>query len=218
MQAFVAHPRMGKVNAVHLDSIYQLRYRAFRERLNWEVATVNERERDHYDDQHPVYVMVRDAQQVLACARLLPTTGPYMLQDTFPQLLTGRSAPVDDAIWEISRFAVTNGARAGLGFTTLPAALIRQIICFAVLNGIREYVFVTTVAFERLLVRMGVHLERFGPPQQIGIEKSVALRVFMDEQTIHATRADCEIDPFLGAPTAEDLLDREPTAGTYQYY
>lgn len=217
MQAIFAAPTMGKVNAVHLDAIYHLRYQAFRERLKWEVASQNERERDHYDDFHPVYVMVREAQHVLACARLLPTTGQYMLKDTFPQLLTDQTAPVDELIWEISRLAVTKTARAGLGFTTLPGALIREIARFAVLNNIREYVFVTTVAFERLLVRLGVHLERFGPPQQIGIEKSIALRVFMDEQTIHATRADCEIDPFLGAPTAEDLLVPVMDSGTYQY-
>ena len=55
----------------------------------------------------------------------------------------------------------------------------------------------TTVGFERLLVRMGVHLERFGPPLLIGIEKSVAIRVFMDEQTVRATQADTETTPFL---------------------
>lgn len=217
MQALFAAPTMGKVNAAHLDAIFHLRYQAFRERLKWEVATQNERECDHYDDSYPVYVMVREGQDVLACARLLPTTGPYMLKDTFPQLLAGRSAPTAETIWEISRFAVTKVARPGLGFTTLPAALIRQIIRFALLNNIREYVFVTTVAFERLLVRLGVHLERFGPPQQIGIEKSIALRVFMDEQTIHATRADCETDPFLGAPTAEDLRVPVMDSGIYQY-
>jgi acyl homoserine lactone synthase len=217
MQAIVAAPLLGKVNAIHLDAMYHLRYQAFRERLNWEVAVKNERERDHYDDLHPVYVMVSEAEQVLACARLLPTTGSYMLKDTFPQLLTGQHAPVDETIWEISRLAVTKSARSGLSFTMLPSALIRKIARFAVMNNIREYVFVTTVAFERLLVRMGVHLERFGPPQRIGIEKSVALRVFMDDQTISATRADCEIDPFLGEPTAEDLLEPVATLPTYQY-
>lgn len=217
MQAIVATARRGSVNPNHLDAIYHLRCQAFRERLNWEVDVVDGRERDRYDDLHPVHVMVRDAGHVLGCARLLPTTGPYMLKDTFPQLLVGVPAPVSASIWEISRFAVVKQARIGLHFTMLPAALIRQIARFALLNHIHEYVFVTTVAFERLAVRLGVHLERLGPPLQMGIEKSVALRVFMDEQTIRATRADCEVDPFLGAPSEEEMREARQAGGAYQY-
>ena len=197
MQVFAAYSRHENLNPHDIDSIHRLRYQTFRERLQWDIPTVNEREHDHYDDLHPVFVLVRDEQKVLACCRLLPTTGSYMLRNTFPELLAGQGAPVADDVWEISRFAVTKEARAGLRFTALPAALIRETARFALANGIREYVFVTTVGFERLLVRMGVHLERFGPPLQIGIEKSVAIRVFMDEQTIQATRADTETDPFL---------------------
>lgn len=197
MQVFAAHSRHGNLNPRDIDGIHRLRYQAFRERLQWDIPTIDERERDDYDELHPVFVTVRDDQRVLACCRLLPTIGSYMLRDTFPELLAGQEAPVADDVWEISRFAVTREARAGLRFTTLPAALIRETARFALANGIREYVFVTTVGFERLLARMGVHLERFGQPLQIGIEKSVAIRVFMDEQTVHATRADTEINPFL---------------------
>lgn len=197
MQVFAAYSHHGNLNSHDIDGIHRLRYQTFRERLQWDIPTINERERDHYDDLHPVFVIVRDDQQVLACCRLLPTMGSYMLRDTFPELLAGQEAPIADDVWEISRFAVTREARAGLRFTALPAALIRETARFALVNGIREYVFVTTVGFERLLVRMGVHLERFGPPLQIGVEKSVAIRVFMDEQTVRATRADTDTDPFL---------------------
>jgi acyl homoserine lactone synthase len=197
MQILAAHSHHGNLSPRDIDGIHRLRYQTFRERLQWDIPTIDERERDRYDDLHPVFVIVRNEQRVLACCRLLPTTGSYMLKDTFPELLAGRAAPVADDVWEISRFAVTKEARAGLGFTVLPAALIRETARFALTNGIREYVFVTTVGFERLLVRMGVHLERFGPPLLIGIEKSVAIRVFMDEQTVRATQADTETTPFL---------------------
>ncbi len=217
MQALIATPRFGQATPIQLDAIYHLRYQTFRERLNWEVETANQREKDRYDDLSPVHVMVREGDSVLACARLLPTTGPYMLKDTFPQLLGESRAPELDQVWEISRFAVVKKARPGMNFTQLPAALIRQIIRFAVLNNLSEYVFVTTVAFERLLVRLGVHLGRFAPPQQVGIEKSVALRVFIDEQTILATRANCEIDPFLGPPNEDELKEAQVASSAYQY-
>lgn len=186
MQVLVADARRGHINPVDSKGIHHLRYQTFLQRLNWDIPSANEQERDTYDDFHPVFVIVRDQGHVIGCCRLLPTMGPYMLKNTFPELLADHPAPAAQDIWEISRFAVTREARVGATFTTIPLALIRETTRFALDNSIKEYVFVTTVGFERLLVRMGGHVERFGPPLQIGIEKSVALRVFMDEQTIHA--------------------------------
>ena len=196
MQVLVADPLA--VPTQDLAGMHQLRYAVFRERLKWDVPTQASEERDSYDTANPVFVLVRgDDGRVIGCCRLLPTQGPYMLKDTFPELLGGQLAPVAPDIWEISRFAVHKDARAGFGFTRIPAAMIRAAARFALANGIREYVFVTTVAFERLLARMGVHLERLAPPQQVGIERSVAIRVFMDEQTVLATHADSDNDPFI---------------------
>lgn len=199
MQVLVADPRAEAMPAQDLTGMHQLRYSVFRERLQWDVPTHAAEERDSYDSANPVFVLVRgDNGSVVGCCRLLPTEGPYMLKDTFPELLGGQHAPVAPDVWEISRFAVHKNARAGFGFTRIPAAMIRAAARFALANGIREYVFVTTVAFERLLSRMGVHLERIAPPQQVGIEKSVAIRVFMDAQTVLATHADSDNDPFIG--------------------
>ncbi|WP_430649854.1 acyl-homoserine-lactone synthase [Bradyrhizobium ottawaense] len=43
---------------------------------------------------------------VQGCGRLLPSTGPTMLIDTFPILLDGSPAPRSDQIWGSSRFAL----------------------------------------------------------------------------------------------------------------
>jgi N-acyl-L-homoserine lactone synthetase len=47
-----------------------------------------------------------DEDRIQGCVRLLPTTGPTMLRDTFPLLLDGQPAPASDTIWESSRFGV----------------------------------------------------------------------------------------------------------------
>src|SRR3546814_13625445 len=44
--------------------------------------------------------------RVVGTWRMLPTTGPYMLRDVFPQLLDGLPPPCGPRIWEGSRFAV----------------------------------------------------------------------------------------------------------------
>ena len=178
-----------------ITSMHRLRFNVFRERLRWDIPTENEQERDDYDNCNPVFIMVRDEEgNVIGCCRLLPTTGPYMLKNTFPKLLGSQSSPVATNIWEISRFAVNKNARGGFGFSSVPASMICEVVSYALKNNLQHYVFVTTVAFERMLRRMGVHCERFSEPQQIGIEKSVALWMHIDEKTMRATGFDTQED------------------------
>lgn len=194
MQIIVGRADTGTLPAPMIDGMHELRYRVFRERLNWDIPVAGYRERDHYDECSPVFVLAREGRGVVGCCRLLPSTGPYMLKDTFPELLGGASAPVEDDVWEISRFAVAKDARPGFGFSSIPATMIRELVRYALAQGIRSYVFVTTTGFERLLRRMGVHIERFAEPMQIGIERSVALWMHNDAQTVRACRADAGND------------------------
>lgn len=126
-----------------------------------------------------------------------------MLKDIFPVLLGEQSVPVAPDIWEISRFAVDKDARGGFGFSSLPAGMIGEIVRYALTQGIKHYVFVTTVAFERMLRRMGVNCERFSEPRQVGIEKSVALWMHIDEQTTNATCPDFKNDSLCIAHTCQ---------------
>ena len=48
------------------------------------------------------------------------------------------------------------------------------------------YVTVTTVAIERMMRRAGIVIERFGPPMQIGVERTVALAIFNNDETCEA--------------------------------
>src|SRR6478672_7062554 len=64
------------------------------------------RTRDQYDALTPTCLLGVDRRDVVDCVRLLPTTGPNILADTFPVLLDGRAAPKNVTIWESSRFCV----------------------------------------------------------------------------------------------------------------
>ncbi len=186
MQILVGRANSGTFLDTAIDSMHELRYHVFRERLQWDIPVISQRERDGYDDCNPVFVLAHQEHKVMGCCRLLPTTGTYMLKDTFPQLLGTEKAPEAADIWEISRFAIAKEARSGFGFSSLPVSIIRKLVQHANVHNIRSYVFVTTTGFERLLNQMGVHIERFAEPQQIGIEKSVALWMHNDMKTLRA--------------------------------
>ena len=75
-----------------LAPMFRLRRRVFKERLDWTVSVSGDLELDIYDALNPTYLAtVSSNREVVGCVRLLPTTRPTMLADTFPQLLNGEA-------------------------------------------------------------------------------------------------------------------------------
>ncbi len=168
-----------------LWEMHTLRARVFKDRLGWEVPVLSGMEIDGYDACEPMYMMMYEAGGPLrGCWRLLPTEGPYMLKDSFSQLLHGEPAPSDPRIWELSRFAIQTDNSGPFGFSEITMESISEVIAYGYNAGIEQYVTVTTTAIERMLRRAGVVTRRFGDPLKIGIETAVAL--YIDVAATHA--------------------------------
>lgn len=160
-----------------LWEMHTLRAKVFRGRLGWEVPVLSGMEIDGYDALEPRYMLMRDGETLRGCWRLLPTEGPYMLKDSFPQLLDGQEPPSDPHIWELSRFALETEGAGSYGFSEMTMESIEAIIRHAHERGLSRYVTVTTTAIERMLRRAGVVITRIGAPQVVGVETAVALYV-----------------------------------------
>jgi len=127
------------------------RHRVFIETLGWQMDTPPGIERDRFDRPETVHLIARDDQHaIVGYARLLPTTGPYLLGEMFPQLL--------------------NGARAGVS-TQRPSALAVDILQLAAgyveRRGGKRLITVSPLAMERLLRRTGFHVHRAAPPVMV---------------------------------------------------
>ena len=175
-----------------LEKMFRFRHKVFCEALGWVVKSVNGMERDSCDELNPVYMVAKNPHEdIEGCWRLLPTTGPYMLKDTFTQLLCGEEAPQDPTIWELSRLAVMptdSQERAQVAFNTLTFAMMQCVVDFAEQHGIKQYILVTSVALERLLKRTGIPIYRLGnhKAQKIGRILTVACWIDMNNQTREA--------------------------------
>lgn len=165
-----------------LGDMHRLRAKIFKDRMGWDVPLMSGMEIDGYDAIEPTYMMIREADGILrGCWRILPTLGPYMLKDSFPELLHGQPAPEDSKIWELSRFAIETEGRQNFGFSEVAMESIAEIIAYGHRMAVDQYVTVTTTAIERLLRRAGVVISRFGPPIRIGVENTVALYVDIEK-------------------------------------
>lgn len=174
-----------------------LRTEVFARRLGWDVkVTEDGLEVDEYDALPSAHYIIAKSPEgsVDACWRLLPTLGPNMLRDVFPELLHGQPAPAAADCWELSRFAVASDRLSAdesagthqVGFGEISVALMAESTRFAQDNGIARYVTVTTAAIERMLRKQGVNVHRLGPPIRIGAVLTVACFIEIDGMTLRA--------------------------------
>lgn len=164
-------------NHNYLNQMHRLRAAVFGGRLEWDVTVTEQGERDQYDDLRPTYILAISAdQKVVGCARLLPASGPTMLEQTFPQLLERGSLAPHAAMIESSRFCVDTSLQAGRGgaLHQVTLTMFAGIIEWSMANGYSEIVTATDLRFERILKRAAWPMKRLGDPVAIGNTIAVA--------------------------------------------
>lgn len=149
------------------------RYKVFVENLGWDLHVADGLEQDQFDRPDTVYVAVQDNEgEVCGCARLLPTTHPYLLSEVFPQLLNGAIPPSSPEIWELSRFAAVdfnspNQSPLRQMSSDVAIALLQAAIECAASHGAKRLIAVSPLGTERLLRNAGFKAHRAGPPMMV---------------------------------------------------
>lgn len=165
--------RHHELSATLEDDLGRYRHEVFIQQLGWQLDSTHarpQREFDQFDHADARHILALDAEhQVCGCARLLPTTQPYLLAQVFG-FLCDQPTPRSSDIWEVSRFA----ARA-LEEGTLPMRVWWNSLNHAWSQGANRVVAVTTPALERYFLRHGVQLSRLGSPQRVNKDHVVAL-------------------------------------------
>jgi acyl homoserine lactone synthase len=176
-----------------LIAMHQLRYRVFKERLDWEVHTSGDMEVDSFDALHPAYlVQVATDGRLQGCVRLLPSVGPTMLSEIFPVLLAGHTAPSNCSIWESSRFALDVATDAPKGKHSIACAtyeLFAGMIEFGLSRRLTDIITVTDARMERILRRSGWPLRRIGNPCNLGNTLAVAGYLEISPETLAGIRS-----------------------------
>lgn len=155
------------------SEVASYRHRVFVEQLGWQLDTVDGIELDQFDRPDTMYVIAQDDDgRVCGCARLLPTTRPYLLGDVFPQLLNGLPIPQSSEVWELSRFAAVDfnsQTTTALGHFSSEVAiqLLQEAIACAARQGAKQLITVSPIGVERLLKKAGFRARRAGPPMII---------------------------------------------------
>ena len=194
-----------------MDAMFRNRAETFHERLGWEVVVSNGYERDRFDDLNPLYLVSvdPDTEGYWGSLRLLPTTGPNMLRDVFPQLLEEGEVVESATIWESSRICAVAAPgqpermKNGVGYVL--SELITGLAEVAILAGLTEVVSVFDARIFRVLKAAGCEPRIIGRPQRIGDVMAYAALFEAGPKTLEALRAALGIEGSVLAPGARDL-------------
>jgi len=173
-----------------ISQLFRYRHDVFVKMLGWDLDTPHDIEIDEFDHAETRYVIVKDEEnEIVGCARLLPTTAPYLLESVFPELLNGCEVPKSNEIWEISRFTNISpsspkvkgsiGKNGQINEVTFSKLLQHAIEC-AKDQGAKRLISVSPIGIERLLRKAGVKAYRAGPPKVINGHAILACWIDID--------------------------------------
>jgi N-acyl-L-homoserine lactone synthetase len=199
-----------------LATIAAYRYGVFVESLGWQLPCAPGRELDEFDVPGATHLVAAGERGIVGYARMLPTTGEYLLETHFPFLFNGATPPKSPRVLELSRFAAGAlassevGAEAdGLLRTSAGKLVLLEAINCAMSRGADHIVFCTTVAIERLAKRWGVDIRRIGPPVRSHGQLLVAATIVCNNKSVSALLTNdmpsplpCEAAWALAAPSA----------------
>lgn len=182
------HGARDELKASEEVELAAYRYSIFVDRLGWNLPCEHGLERDQFDRSDTIYVVAKDESgTICGCARLLPTTKPYLLAEIFPQLLNGTTIPRSTEVWELSRFSsqpaqtdlTLSREQARHRFCVVFAAVVRS----AMSRGATRLITFTALGVERILRAIGINAHRAGPPELIDGKPVLALWIELDVQT-----------------------------------
>ena len=176
----------AKDHAVHLEQMFALRARVFGNRLGWDVDCVDGQEKDTLDDASPVYVLAtNEADIVVGSCRLLPTTGPTLLETCFSDTIPDAVCLVDPTIWECTRFCTEvdfSDGRPDL-LSEITRSMVYGIVNLVSRSGVETIIANIDAITLRMCRRAGHEVDLLGITRRFG--RAVYLAAFSIE---HVTR------------------------------
>jgi len=163
--------------------MFETRKAIFVDILKWNVPVIDGRfEVDQYDNERACYVLVNDELgKHLGSARLLPTTGPHILGDLYPELCAN-GVPRGSRTFEITRFCLglRGGARLRLATRN---RLVSALVTIALERGIERFTGVAEMGWLQQILAFGWDCSPLGPPRQIGRSMLGALVIEISPRT-----------------------------------
>ncbi len=177
----------------YLASMHNLRFRVFKERLGWVRGDgISRMEFDEYDTDDAIYLVKIDPEdnEVSACTRLIQTIKPYLLANSFRHFLIDE--PIrSERCYETSRFAADPDKKQPNNIT---GELVAAMLEFGVFVRMQNYVSLSDIRIEKLLLRFGWDPTPLGLVGQTANEDSIAFIYTVNQEVLDNVRKKSKVE------------------------
>jgi acyl-homoserine lactone synthase len=197
-----------------IEEVYRFRHRFFVEHMRWEnLRRPDGREIDSFDGPDAVHIVHKDKGGIFIYTRLLPTTGPHLLKDLYPEILQGNVAPHGPDVWEWTRAAIAPERRdSRKGADPMTGRMFISAVEAALYLGIRGFVVETHPALLTRGLEVGFEARPLALPTVYRGEPVLALWTGVTDQTLPTMRRVFDLpEPLLeidGTPVMELVKER----------
>lgn len=171
------------------EQMYRQRFDIYVKRRKWKgLKPVGELEKDEYDTGASIYLLVLDDEdEILAGLRLLPTVGPHILGDLFPQLAAD-GVPTGPAVLELTRFYVAPFKASKSVRDWLIGVLCAGMIEYCLASGVERVTSVIDTVLLKLMLSMEWKVRPLGLPQKYPEGEAIAVSIDMTPAILASTR------------------------------
>ncbi|MGO3930468.1 acyl-homoserine-lactone synthase [Rhodopseudomonas pseudopalustris] len=171
--------------ALTLDQMFRLRHELFVKERGWKDFDKDGLyEQDRYDNEHAVYLTcLDDAEAVVGCMRLYPTTLPHMLSEHFRDFVDGE-IPSSDTTIEMTRLGIRPSRRGGRTYHEL----LLGVLEYCLENRIQEATGLVRHARIPIAQAIGFYPEIIGPVRLVDDDPVVAVRFDMTTEALARVR------------------------------
>lgn len=164
-----------------LTQAYRLRHRVFAERLRWVPPTEDGQEMDMYDLWGSSIGLVDCEGRLHGLARLLPSSGPFMLEQDLRLLVPpDHSIRKEPDTAEITRLAIDPDIKDKGLSARLMLTLIKGIYHWAMEHSVRYLYLEVDHRFFRVLNTLGISCDPLGPPVALPPAGTLSIAAMMD--------------------------------------
>jgi N-acyl-L-homoserine lactone synthetase len=171
-------------------SQFQLRYRAFIERQDYDVRIYKGMEYDQYDTPASHYLVYHTPDgRALGVSRLTPTTQGCILKDLWPNMVEDKEILDSAQVWEGTRYCIDKDVEPALR-TTIIYEMAIAYLEFGLRLGLQKIVgMMPTYIYRSVFEKPGISMEYLGPVTVIGRHRIRAVAIPVDPSQLHNVRA-----------------------------
>jgi acyl-homoserine lactone synthase len=184
------------------DRLYKARHRVFVTKMGWVNLTQPDgRERDQFDFDSALHFIGFEGDRIASYTRLLPTTGPHLLRDVYPELLDGAEAPRRPDVYEWTRL-FTDPTQATTRLSKAGRELFVAIAEFCETEGLNSLIAQSDPMWIPRLLQLGWEARPLALPMEYEGQTVLALEAHLTPYTVARTRRILGVDYPVFKPTS----------------